>query len=616
MEKKSKLDNIGNIPQNATIQRKPIMEGELTGYPSIDRPWLKYYTSEQINGKIPEMTVFEYMYKCNEQNMNKIALEYLGIKIKYKTLFKKIDEVANCLLSMGVKKGDIITSCLANMPESTYLIYAANKIGAIVDLVDPFIPHDTMTLYCNKTKSKVLFTLDIAYDNVKKLPETTNIEKVILASPLESHPLIKKIVKLKEKNKMDKIYESNNVINWENFLNLSNEDVVVNSVLYEKNMPFAILHTGGTTGIPKGALLSVDNVNSLAFQFLTSPLDMNGDEKALNLMPPFAAYGLCNGLHLHLCCGMRVILIPTYEPEKIVDQILKYKPNRIACAPAHYVHIAESSKLKTTNLSFLKRPIVGGDTLNTKLEQDLNALFISNGCTDKITKGYGLTETASGIAVCVNNSVNKLGSVGIPLPKNIVSSFDLDNPEIENKYGVEGEICVCSPNNMLGYYNMPEETSQVLKVHKDGKVWLHTGDLGYVDEDGNVFIKGRLKRMIIQYSGLKSNPFEAEREILKNALVNNVVVVGIKDPEHTQGELPVAFIKLIDGAKIDEAELKCQLYQNCQNNISYYSVPVDYIVINDYPRTPIGKIDFKELSRIYQNQFSDREIIKQKQLKF
>ena len=591
------------------------IEKKLTGYPSIDKPWLKYYTEEQINLALPKNTAYQYMYECNQSNLDACALEYLGKKITYRELFKNIDIVANCLLSMGVKKGDIITSCLANMPESAYLIYAANKLGVIIDLIDPFTVNETMAHYCNNTKSKIIFTLDIAYKNVEKLPQNTSIEKIVLISPAQSIKLLKTLLKFKD-SKTRKSYKNDNVISWDAFLKNRSEDSNKSKVNYEPNMPFAILHTGGTTGIPKGALLSVDNVNSLASQFINSPLEMNKTETALNLMPPFAAYGLCNGLHLHLCCGMKVIMIPTYEPNKIVEQILKYKPNRIACAPAHYVHIAESQKLKSADLSFLIRPIVGGDTLNTKLEEELNELFAKNGCKDKITKGYGLTETASGVCVCVNKAVNKVGSVGIPMAKNIIAAFSLSEEETECKYNEEGEICICSPNNMLGYYNKPEETEKVLKTHKDGKVWLHTGDLGYVDEDGNIFIKGRLKRMIIQYSGLKANPFEAEREILKNVNVNSVVVVGIKDPNHNQGQLPVAFVKLEDGVSVNEQELIAELHKSCEDNITYYSVPVDYIIIDTYPRTPIGKIDFQELSNIYERDYKDRQILKQKELKF
>ena len=590
-------------------------EKKVTGYPSIDKPWLKYYTQEQISIALPQSTAYQYMRDCNQDNLDACALEYLGKKITYRNLFKNIDIVANSLLSMGVKKGDIITSCLANMPEAAYLIYAANKLGVIIDLIDPFTVNETMANYCNNTKSKVIFTLDIAYKNVEKLPENTSIEKIVLVSPAQSIKVLKTLLTIKSAE-VRKAYKNNNTISWDAFIKNKVVDSNELTVAYEKNLPFAILHTGGTTGIPKGALLSVDNVNSLASQFINSPLEMNKCESALNLMPPFAAYGLCNGLHLHLCCGMKVIMIPTYEPNKIVDQILKHKPNRIACAPAHYVHIAESEKIKFADLSFLRRPIVGGDTLNTKLEEELNELFAKTGCKDKITKGYGLTETASGVCVCVNKTVNKIGSVGIPMAKNIIAAFSLSSEEIECKYNEEGEICICSPNLMLGYYNKPEETEKVLKTHKDGKVWLHTGDLGYVDEDGNIFIKGRLKRMIIQYSGLKANPFEAECEILKNAIVNSVVVVGVKDPNHSQGQLPVAFVKLEENVSVNEQELIAELHKSCEDNITYYSVPVDYIVINTFPRTPIGKIDFQKLTNIYERDYKDRTMLKQKELKF
>ena len=280
---------------------------------------------------------------------------------------------------------------------------------------------------------------------------------------------------------------------------------------------------------------------------------MKPQEKVLNLMPPFASYGLGNGIHVHLCAGMRLVLIPTYDPSIIDKQILKYKPNRIACSPAHYEYIKNSEKLKNADLSFLHHPIEGGDSLDVKTEEAVNELFLKNGCKDKIAKGYGLTESCSGVCVCVNNEVNKLKSVGIPMSKNIISIFDIDDCNKELSYNQTGEVAILSANNMLGYLNMPEETKNTLKEHSDGTVWLHTGDLGRVDSDGNIFIDGRMRRMIIQFSGLKSNPFEVEEQLIKHPLVKRAVVVGAKDPNHEQGELPVAFI-LVDPENMDKEE--------------------------------------------------------------
>ncbi len=595
------------------IQLRKIALGEIqgnnVGYPSIDKPWLKYYEESTLKLDIPKMNVYEYLLYKNEKHKNLTAINYIFSKITYKKLFEKIEEVSNSLYALGIRKGDTIASCLPNVPEAIYLIYASAKIGAKIDLIDALSSKDLLAKYCENSKPKLLFALDIMSENaIHNLGEST-YEKIITISPVQSVPVLN-LNKKTSKN----IPFGENIISWNKFIS-SGKNTKSDWCKYESNMPLAILHTGGTTGIPKGALLSHDNMNSLAHQFLNSPLDMQAKEKALNLMPPFASYGLGNGIHVHLSAGMELILIPTYDPSKIEEQIMKFKPNRIACSPAHYEYLKNSKKLQNFDLSFLHHPIEGGDSLNIKTELEVNKLFLNSGCKDKIAKGYGLTESCSGICVCVNNEVNKLKSVGIPLYKNIVGIFNPDNYDEELTYDTLGEIAILSPNNMLGYYNMPEETNNTLKMHSDGNIWLHTGDIGKIDKDGNIFIDGRMRRMIIQFSGLKSNPFEVEEQIMKHPLVKNTYVVGVKDPDHEQGELPVAFV-LVDTINLDQEEkIRNELREICENKVTYYSVPIDYVIVDNFPRTPIGKIDFKKMSSDYNQIISERSIIRQKQLK-
>ena len=609
-EELAKLSDLDKKARDLYLRKIALGEvyGPLTGYPSIDKPWLKYYTEKWITSDIPKANIYEYMSFNNYLNLDDVAIEYMFNKITYKKLLKNIEKTADSLVAMGIKKGDVIASCLPNIPEAIYLIYAAAKIGATIDLIDALSSKELLAKYCDNSKPKLLFTLDVMSENAISNLDVCSYDKVITVSPIQSVPIFNK------KTSKDVPF-GDNVIPWNKFIK-NGANTKSKLCDYEPNMPFAILHTGGTTGIPKGALLSHDNMNSLAHQFINSPLDMQKKETVLNLMPPFASYGLGNGIHVHLCASMKLILIPTYDPSKIEDQLLKYKPNRIACSPAHYEYIKNSEKLKNVDLSFLHHPIEGGDSLNIKTEQAVNDLFLGNGCKDKVAKGYGLTESCSGVCVCINNEVNKLGSVGVPLFKNSISVFDIDNHNIELPYDTYGEIAILSPNNMLGYYNMPEETNGTLKQHDDGTVWLHTGDLGRVDSDGNIFISGRMRRMIIQFSGLKSNPFEVEEQLIKHPLVKNAIVVGVNDPNHAQGELPVAYI-LVDTENLDkEEQLKKELHEMCEASITYYSIPVDYMIVDNYPRTPIGKIDFKTMSQNYNEIIHTRKLIPQKQLKF
>lgn len=583
------------------------MENQVkTGYPSIDKPWLKYYSEEVLQKELPQMNVYEYMRQCNADNLDEVALDYEFISVTYREMFAKIDAVADSLTAMGIKEGDTITSCLPNVPEAIYLIYAAAKLGARIDLIDLLTNKSLLAKYCDNAESKMFFTLDIMSEGAIANLDVCSYDRVVLVSPTESLPV--------PNSTSEGIASSESVIPWAAFLE-KGKGTRSELVAYQKDMPFAILHTGGTTGVPKGALLSHDNMNSLAFQVIHSPLDMQPGETALNLMPPFASYGLGNGIHVHLCAGMKIRLIPTYNPSITDHQILEYKPNRIACSPAHIEYMLKSSLLQNTDLSFLHHPIVGGDNLALKTELGINELLKNNGCADKIAKGYGLTESCSGVCFCVNNEVNKPLSVGIPLFKNTVSVFDPEDYNKELPYNEVGEIAVLSSNNMIGYLNMPEETSKTLIAHSDGKTWLHTGDIGRIDEDGNVFIDGRMRRMIIQYCGLKSNPFEAEETITAHPLAKRVVVVGVSDPEHEQGELPVAFVEIAPEDFDRQEELMKEMHRMCEETVTYYSVPVDYIFVDGYPETSRGKIDYRELSRRYDAMAASRQMIPQKQLK-
>lgn len=306
----------------------------LTGYPSIDKPWLKYYSEEMLNKELPHMNAYEYIKQCNTDNQEDVALDYEFINVTYREMFAKIDAVADSLAAMGIKEGDTITSCLPNVPEAIYLIYATAKIGARIDLIDPLTNRSLLAKYCTNAESKAFFTLDVMSKSAISNMKICNYKYVILVSPMESLPI---------PNTTSKGIEFNeNVNSWADFIE-KGKDTYSELVTYKEDMPFAILHTGGTTGIPKGAVLSHDNMNSLAFQVINSPLEMQRKETVLDLMPPFASYGLGNGIHVHLCAGMRIRLIPTYDPTIADRQLLDYKPNRIACTPAHIECLLKSA---------------------------------------------------------------------------------------------------------------------------------------------------------------------------------------------------------------------------------------------------------------------------------
>ena len=365
---------------------------------------------------------------------------------------------------------------------------------------------------------------------------------------------------------------------------------------YEENRPVAIVHTGGTTGVPKGVLLSNDNLNELTSQLKNCDLQFIRHYLLMGVMPEFVGYGLSVGLHTSLVCGMKTMMIAKYEPEKIPELILKYKPNCMAGSPAHWEIISSSPLIDNpeTDLSFFKGPIEGGDTLNLKVEERVNRVLEEHGCKYKIQKGYGMTEKCSAATVCFNNEVNELGSVGVPFTKTNIAIYDNDK-EQNLHYGEVGEICVNAPDVMLGYYNNKEETDNVIKTHTDGKKWLHSGDLGYIDERGMLYVVGRIKDIIIRYDGIKIYPYNVESILLKHPQVESVAVIGIPDPEHLNGEIPIAFPVFKDNC--DERDALSSLNDYAMMQVADYAVPTAYYPVESLPTTQVGKVDKKVLKQ-------------------
>jgi len=271
--------------------------------------------------------------------------------------------------------------------------------------------------------------------------------------------------------------------------------------------------------------------------------------------------------------------------------VSKYKPAHLAGVPTYYEKLCLSSKMKNFDLNFFETTGAGGDAITVQFEEDINEFFKSHNCKYKIAKGYGMTEISSAASTCKGN-VNKLKSVGIPHLFTTISVFEAGTDK-ELKIGEVGEICMCAPTVMLGYYNKQDETDKVLKIHSDGKTWIHSGDIGYMDEDGFIFIDGRIKRLIIRHDGFKVFPSLIENVIVSHEAINSCCAVGVVDKEHSQGKLPIVFAVLRNG--YNKEKVKSELFELCKKELPEYAQPIDYIFIDKMPLTPIGKVDYRAL---------------------
>lgn len=559
-------------------------------YASQAKPWLKYYDQKFIDQTLPALSAFEYVCQRSKNHLNDTALEYYGRKFTYADLIVNVKKTAAALRGAGVKKGDIITVVSIMTPEIIALFYAADMIGATLNLVDPRYSVEGIREYIEEVDSHLLVCLNVVYERCRQAAKRTNVEKVIVLSPADSLPPVMAVgykLTTPDKNKY-----ASNVIRWKQFIK-GGEGQSTAAEPYDPDHACVVVHTGGTTGSPKGVMLTDNCFNALAQQFRAYDKLFHRGQKLMNIMPPFIAYGYACGVHLPLVLGFTVIIIPNLDPAKLGSLVLKYKPEHMFGVPAHYQQLAADPKLRDKDLSFIINYAAGGDSLSRGAEQTVNDFLAAHGARYPIAKGYGMTEVSSAATVAAGLD-NKPGSVGIPMVNTIIAAFE-PGTDRELPIGQRGELCISGPCLMKGYYNKPEETAILLRRHPDGRVWAHTGDMGYLDEDGFVFLDSRIKRMIIRHDGFKVFPSMIENVVSRHPAVHQCSVVGCTDKDHVQGRLPFVYIVLKADTTAKKKQVIRELERMCAEELPEYVQPVAYKFISSMPMTPVGKVDYRQL---------------------
>ena len=559
-------------------------------YASQAKPWLKYYDQKFIDQTLPALSAFEYVCQRSKNHLNDTALEYYGRKFTYADLIVNVKKTAAALRGAGVKKGDIITVVSIMTPEIIALFYAADMMGATLNLVDPRYSVEGIREYIEEVDSHLLVCLNVVYERCRQAAKRTNVEKVIVLSPADSLPPVMAVgykLTTPDKNKY-----ASNVIRWKQFIK-GGEGQSTAAEPYDPDHACVVVHTGGTTGSPKGVMLTDDCFNGIALQFQAYPKLFHRGQKLMNVMPPFIAYGFACGIHLPLVLGFTVIIIPNLDPAKLGSLVLKYKPEHMFGVPAHYQQLAADPKLRDKDLSFILNYAAGGDSLSRGAEQTVNDFLAAHGARYPIAKGYGMTEVSSAATVAAGLD-NKPGSVGIPMVNTIIAAFEPGTDQ-ELPIGQRGELCISGPCLMKGYYNKPEETAILLRRHPDGRVWAHTGDMGYLDEDGFVFLDSRIKRMIIRHDGFKVFPSMIENVVSRHPAVHQCSVVGCTDKDHVQGRLPFVYIVLKADTTAKKKQVIRELERMCAEELPEYVQPVAYKFISSMPMTPVGKVDYRQL---------------------
>ena len=565
-----------------------------TGYPSVDKPWLKYYSEEAINAPLPECSIYEYMREINKDYPEDIAINYLGRKITYKELFENINKTASAFIKAGVKEKEIVTVALPSIPEALYCVYALNKIGAVANMIHPLAGKEETLNYLNEVKSRVAVIFDGAYTTIADDIEKTSVEQVIVASPSDSLPLALKIA---YNLKVKKPQLNGKFIGWKDFIQ-AGQDIAANDVKKDYHEMAIISHTGGTTGEPKGVACSDYNVNALIYQIIQN-FKYRRQETCIVVLPPFVNYSLVESMMAMLYIGFKVVLIPKYDPLKLCEYIAKFRPYVIFSIPAYW-EILLRIDTNGCDMSSLRYGIYGGEAMSKETEVAVNDLLKKCGAKGILLKGLGSTEMVAA-ATSTYEGQNSVGSAGVPLVRvncKVVAPKTTD----ELEYGIEGEICFSGPTLMLGYYDNHEATNEVIKVHEDGVRWLHTGDLGYINEDGVIFVTGRIKRIIMTKGNdgqvTKLFPDRIEKAIYSNPAVELCCVVGI--PHEARINYPKAFIVLKDGSSKNE-DIKQSILSRCNELLPDYMIPEEIEFRTDLPRTSRGKVDYRALEKEIDN---------------
>lgn len=565
-------------------------------YPSKDKPWLKYYKKEAVNAALPECTIWQYVYDNNKDNMKGTALKYYGNKVTYKEFFENVDKAARAFTALGVKRQEIVTIVSMHTPETIYMIYGLNRIGAVPNMIYPTSDSKAVEREIRAAKSSVFVYL--AVDGGFADKDALNDLHIIRLDVSDSMPFA-----MREFYRICKGYKtSKDEYTFKKFMELG-KNVELPEVEYDAMNTAVIVHTGGTTGVPKGVMLSDLNLNVVAMQYSQIGFDFKKNDVFMDIIPPFIGFGISVGVHLPLSLGMEIKLCIDIEPSDVVRELRRMKPKHFVSGP---VIVSEIMKNDMGDMSYLSTFAGGGESLSVEQEERLNRYLHKHGFKGYYAQAYGMTELAA--TVCTDiPSAGRVGTVGIPLPLvniKVIKKSDNESDEKKDKkiieengdelgVGEEGEICISSPSMMIDYYNNKEETDGVIGVDCDGKRWIHTGDIGYVDSDGFLWLKNREKRIYFTKNLYKLMPQEIENKLKE---ITDVVECGVVVKSDVEREnVAVAFVTVKAG--VDKTHIENVLMEHARHNLIDYMVPEKIIILDELPHTKGNKVDYQELER-------------------
>lgn len=558
---------------------------------SSSAPWLAYYGNTPASLDYPNRTMYQMVADTARQYSNNTAYTFMGKATTYSVFLKRIDAAARGLYAMGIRKGDRVTIAMANTPQAVDCFYALNRIGAIPNMIHPLSAAQEIAFFLNVSHSKAILTLDQFYYKVAGiLPQVKEPCRILIARIQEELPFpLNLAYPLTRNARANKKLPKSGYTLWYDMV-AAGRNTVLPADDGKADDCGAILYSGGTTGTTKGIQLSNLNFNALGLQTIAaSGFGTVAGMKMLSIMPIFHGFGLGIGIHTALIGGASCILVPQFSVKVYADTLMKQRPELIPGVPTLFEALLRADGLENADLSFLKGIFSGGDSLSPELKKKVDAFLKAHGCTEQIREGYGTTECVT--ASCLTpKDYARGGSIGVPFPDTFYKIVTPGTTD-EVPANTEGEICISGPTVMLGYMDNPEETAQTLRRHYDGRIWLHTGDLGHMDQDGFIYFRQRLKRMIVT-SGYNVYPSQLENIIDGHEKVLLSCVIGIKDSY--RGQKVKAYVVPMPGIEPTEA-LKQEILDYCRNHIAKYAMPREVEFRTELPKTLVGKVAYRVL---------------------
>ena len=554
-------------------------EAYLTGYPSIDKPWLKYYSEEAINTPLPECTVWENIYKRNKDHLTDTALLYFGKKISYGKMFSEIDKTAKALAYLGVKNGDNVAICMPAVPEAIYTILALNKLGANAGMLNPTFNETQLTDRVNEMEANVLVVVNELYTTMQNVIPKTTIKYVITCPAVNSLGAFVRLAK--------KVKPISGTLRWNVFIQ-QGRGTSYQTASYEKQKPAIMVFSSGTTGASKGIQLTNDGINATGCEYEYGGFGFQRQDIFFAQTPIWFSTGISVTVLVPLIHGITVILEPVYDFELFYQHILKYRPNFLV-TPTGLLDYLLNKQPRSEAYQQFKYLAAGGEYVAPSAEQKYNQWLSDNQNPHGLHKGYGMCE-CGGTVTSTNESSNILGSAGIPLPHVTVAAFDLITGE-EKRYSERGEIRVLTPCRMLGYYKKPVETAKYFHSDAHGNVWACTGDMGYVAEDGNVYVSGRISDSYVTSNGRTVYLFDIERAVLDIPQVRQCKAIA----HEINGVMThICHTTLIGGA--NQEETLRMIKEHCAEKLDVTHQPVLFRLYDDaLPVAPSGKLDIRKM---------------------